>query len=507
MRLCPPCFEFVGAAFSRVLNSRCRLGDACGARGDPTCLRLVRIPKGGPRHIRRRRLLGRKPNPDQPHGRIEHRIRSAPRQAIVAAPMSVRPAGRVVAFILRRTLRGTTIFARDHLSQRIFADIGLHARVAPDLALRAPSLAGAERRSPGRRIGWAPRTFARDHSTPWSDADAVEELRPLLNEGFEVVLLTQCSSATADDGPAVARIAQLMPEAVVLPVPKALSEARDQYASLDVLIGGRMHAAIGAIRAGTPALAVAYEEKVIGLFDDQGLTDFVVADARGLGDRVRSAISRAPTLSADWTLLDAAVAPAAGGRSETSAANREVGAGHQMPSLQTHLRDRLISASIVFRGAFAAVGMGYECNICRWRGHTFLLTGHGATRRHAMCPRCRSLERHRLAYKLLGTRIRAGQRTLHVAPEPAVSRWLRPLSSDYLSISIDGSHAMAAMDLTRLPISDGSSLSFTAPMCSSTFPMTLRSNARNAPRSCRRRAGDSHRSCTRFDHRRGSNGH
>lgn len=126
-------------------------------------------------------------------------------------------------------------------------------------------------------------------------------------------------------------------------------------------------------------------------------------------------------------------------------------------AMQGRLRALATTTSIRLGGALASLGSGRECNICGWTGRTFLTTGHGRMRRRdALCPGCRSLERHRLGYVLLRDRLQAGQRTLHVAPETSVTRWLRPLSAHYLSIDVAGAKAMEAMDLTALSLLDAS---------------------------------------------------
>ena len=103
------------------------------------------------------------------------------------------------------------------------------------------------------------------------------------------------------------------------------------------------------------------------------------------------------------------------------------------------------------------MGSGRECNLCRWQGRAFLSTGRGEKHRSdALCPRCRSVERHRLAHLLLRDRLPVGGRTLHVAPEPSVADWLRSISDRYLSVDLNGSRAMEAMDLTALSLPDAS---------------------------------------------------
>lgn len=109
------------------------------------------------------------------------------------------------------------------------------------------------------------------------------------------------------------------------------------------------------------------------------------------------------------------------------------------------------------RSRFASLGSARECNLCGWRGGRFLTAGQGVKRRpDALCPSCRSVERHRLAHALLREAIAPGQRTLHVAPEPSVTDWLRAVSAEYLSIDLDGRLASRAMDLTHLDLADAS---------------------------------------------------
>src|SRR5690606_6641242 len=113
-----------------------------------------------------------------------------------------------------------------------------------------------------------------------------------------------------------------------------------------------------------------------------------------------------------------------------------------------HFRDRLFAALI-------RLGNERECNLCGWQGMQFLPYGNTRKRRSdACCPRCGSLERHRLAHYLLRDELAALKpRTLHVAPERAIERWLRSVSVDYLSIDLERA-AMRREDLTALTLDD-----------------------------------------------------
>ena len=112
---------------------------------------------------------------------------------------------------------------------------------------------------------------------------------------------------------------------------------------------------------------------------------------------------------------------------------------------------------------------GRECPCCAWHGFKFDPYGQlGWKRDDAMCPWCRSLERHRLVYLLMRDELEqarergSGYSTLHVAPEFALAKWLQRVSGHYLSIDTNGT-AMANMDLMALDLPTDS---FTLVWCS-----------------------------------------
>jgi SAM-dependent methyltransferase len=121
----------------------------------------------------------------------------------------------------------------------------------------------------------------------------------------------------------------------------------------------------------------------------------------------------------------------------------------------------MVNVRKVMRRAAAPLttrGEGRSCPVCEWTGGRFVTFGRDPnTRQDAQCPRCGSLERHRLAYLHLRDVLGPDERTLHVAPERAVTPWLRSVSEDYVSIDLDGSRAMQAADITDLvDFEDGS---------------------------------------------------
>lgn len=95
------------------------------------------------------------------------------------------------------------------------------------------------------------------------------------------------------------------------------------------------------------------------------------------------------------------------------------------------------------------------CPVCEKHSRKFLRFGAGK-REDARCPRCGSLERHRLAwlYFTRKTDLFAGasRKMLHIAPEPCLMpRFRRFLGDDYLSADVQDPAAMVRVDVTSLP--------------------------------------------------------
>lgn len=104
-------------------------------------------------------------------------------------------------------------------------------------------------------------------------------------------------------------------------------------------------------------------------------------------------------------------------------------------------------------------GDRFHCPLCDTTYRRFLAAGI-SRRPNALCPGCGSLERHRLLLAALEAlwadgRLSFGGRMLHVAPEAVMANRFRH-SFDYVSIDLDGSLAMMAMDLTDLTFPDES---------------------------------------------------
>lgn len=90
-----------------------------------------------------------------------------------------------------------------------------------------------------------------------------------------------------------------------------------------------------------------------------------------------------------------------------------------------------------------------DCNICGYSGN--FLPGGRPPRYDAKCPRCQSVERHRLAVLALdeaGIGVDASLgRVLHFAPEPAMEAFLRSRADSYQSADITPGRADLALNI------------------------------------------------------------
>lgn len=105
----------------------------------------------------------------------------------------------------------------------------------------------------------------------------------------------------------------------------------------------------------------------------------------------------------------------------------------------------------------AARGEGHVCPICETELRTFLPFGVGLKlRRGALCPSCRSLERHRLLWLCVSERIeRERPRLLHVAPEPCFVPRLRTLLGErYVTLDLHATGVDVRATLEELPFAE-----------------------------------------------------
>lgn len=215
-------------------------------------------------------------------------------QPAVVGPVTINPFSNLVGSLIRWGMKGAAVFVRDRQSAHLLTQIGILARLVPDLALRAPSLRKAAamwRDGPvpgqGRIIGWAPRDYRKEHSA-WGRPYFAEEvvlrsMKTLLRSSENQLRFVSHVRADKadDDSLAVDRLRRAFSATERSRIdnaarPDSLIDAVLQYQGLDILITSRLHAALFALAAGTPAIAVAYEPKVLGVMSDLGLADRVL---------------------------------------------------------------------------------------------------------------------------------------------------------------------------------------------------------------------------------------
>lgn len=107
--------------------------------------------------------------------------------------------------------------------------------------------------------------------------------------------------------------------------------------------------------------------------------------------------------------------------------------------------------------AIPYIGTKYECPCCQGKFDVFLDFGI-KKRKNVRCPKCLSLERHRLLWLFLKneTNILVEKLSvLHIAPEHCIERNLKGRKNiDYISVDLTSPQAMLKADITKMPFGD-----------------------------------------------------
>ncbi len=103
-------------------------------------------------------------------------------------------------------------------------------------------------------------------------------------------------------------------------------------------------------------------------------------------------------------------------------------------------------------------GNNVECPVCSSRFRKFLPYGHNIIRENVLCPKCLSLERHRLLWLFLKNKTNfftAKLKVLHVAPEQCFySRFKKLENLDYITADMESPIANVRLDIQRMPFND-----------------------------------------------------
>lgn len=98
-----------------------------------------------------------------------------------------------------------------------------------------------------------------------------------------------------------------------------------------------------------------------------------------------------------------------------------------------------------------------QCPICSYRGHFLSRAAVTGNRKKAQCPRCGSLERHRiqrLVFDTLASEGRLSGRLLEAAPEPFSTRSLHPHFDAVHTTDLMRTDVTVQTDLVALPFAD-----------------------------------------------------
>ncbi|MCQ2306908.1 MAG: methyltransferase domain-containing protein [Bacteroidales bacterium] len=104
------------------------------------------------------------------------------------------------------------------------------------------------------------------------------------------------------------------------------------------------------------------------------------------------------------------------------------------------------------------IGNKVECPVCGGRFRKFLPYGYGEATDNRMCPKCLSLERHRLLWLYLKEKtsfFTDNLKVLHFAPEqPYLKRFRAMKNFDYTTADLDSPIADLHLDVTKIDLPD-----------------------------------------------------
>lgn len=115
-------------------------------------------------------------------------------------------------------------------------------------------------------------------------------------ENVDVFLVPHVIDANSDRGDndlvSCRRLIKRFPKLNGYPIFENVLEAKNYIANLDMFIGSRMHATIGAISSGVPTIPVSYSVKFKGVFEDLGYNHTVEIARRSTDEVYNDIISR-----------------------------------------------------------------------------------------------------------------------------------------------------------------------------------------------------------------------
>lgn len=220
---------------------------------------------------------------------------------LVLAPQTIGPFdGGISRRIANAVMnRATAVFTRDALSTRYVAEQNLRCETAEfiDVAFRlpfTPQAKGGERPRVGLNVsGLLYRGGYSGRNELGMKLDYAEFTHQLIEQfqakGAEIHLVPHVvgeHGSNDNDRAVVPDLLARFPDLKVQDTFVDASAAKSFMSGLDFVVGGRMHACIGAFSARTPVVPIAYSRKFNGLFGTLGYAHFVDGKAVDTADAV-----------------------------------------------------------------------------------------------------------------------------------------------------------------------------------------------------------------------------
>lgn len=240
---------------------------------------------------------------------------------VLGSSFNAHPEPSCVA-VLRALPAEIAICARDPVSRgrmeqfldrpiRQVADLAFLLEPRPDHPTAADALAWiTERRTAGDRVIGLNANYLHAEKHPALPAALPNLLKALLRADVSVLLVPHDIRTGRPDAALLAAAAAELPEAdrgrVRMIAPESPAAIKAALARLDLIVTGRMHAAILAMGGGTPAFSFAYQDKFEGLLTLFGLQsadllstpEDLIAEPAAVAEKALAHLDNAPALRA-----------------------------------------------------------------------------------------------------------------------------------------------------------------------------------------------------------------
>lgn len=185
-----------------------------------------------------------------------------------------------------------TVWVRGPRSQQALSDLGLESRISGDPVLMFARDADLQPRLETGRVGLnIGITGQQWHADPQVMVrELVSVGRHLLRRGLEVVPL---SIWDADDEVTRALGGELGVRPVLAAELRSIRQTRATFAGIDLLVGMKLHAVVGAALVGTPAIALEYRPKCLDFQESVGAGKWSVRTSEMTADRVADLVGEA----------------------------------------------------------------------------------------------------------------------------------------------------------------------------------------------------------------------